>query len=133
MEALDSVDLTARVMSFPGGIDTSLGANNVELSAGETQKLLLARAALAHYDLLILDEALSSLDSATALMILRRLKDTFCRGNRGGVLLVTHRESEVALMDEYYTLENGELRSAETLKHPCGSSGGATQAEVAGE
>lgn len=115
IQALSSVGLLSTVWRFPDKLDTELGPQGVELSAGETQKLLLARAMLRPCRLVILDEALSSLDANSALEILRCLKKRLCTEG-STVLLVTHREEEVAIADEYYVLDGGVLRQTSPVE-----------------
>jgi ABC-type multidrug transport system fused ATPase/permease subunit len=109
MEALEIVRLAPRIRAYPQGLDIELGPSGVDLSAGETQQLLLARAALDSYDLVILDESTSSLDTQTALGILAHLKGCI-RSTGGRVLVVTHRREEIAVLDGQLILEGGALR-----------------------
>ncbi len=100
---LSAVHLDARIRQCAEGLDTPIGPAGVELSAGETQKLLLARAFLTDWRLLILDETLSSLDEETALAILEVIIGAV-HDRRGAALLVTHRPGEMRLLDQVYRL-----------------------------
>lgn len=106
--SLSLVLLGHRIKLLPHGLDTEIGPTGIGFSAGETQQLLLARTLLEDYDLLILDEATSSLDTKTALTILVCLKNRVCLSG-GRLLLVTHRQAEVDLLDRHLQLEEGTL------------------------
>ncbi|NVK15556.1 MAG: ABC transporter ATP-binding protein [Rhodobacteraceae bacterium] len=68
--------------SGPEGLDTMLGESGLTLSGGERQRLCLLRVLLAPFDILILDEALSEVDPATAARILAHIDDAFPRTTR---------------------------------------------------
>jgi|GEM_PF-7004269 len=108
VEALADARLIERVRALPEGLDTELGPGGVELSAGETQQLLLARSLIDSYDLIILDETTSSLDTDTALHILARLKNRL-ESTRGRALVVTHRSDETAVLDRRLVLEGNRV------------------------
>lgn len=106
--SLSAVFLSQRMRLLQHGLDTEIGPGGTDFSAGETQQLFLARTLLDDYDLLILDEATSSLDPETALAILKHLKQRV-RLSRGRLLVVTHQQAEVDLMDRHVRLEGGQL------------------------
>jgi ATP-binding cassette subfamily B protein len=66
----------------PEGLDTMLGESGLTLSGGERQRLCLLRALLTPFDILILDEALSEVDPATATRILAFIDEAFPRTTR---------------------------------------------------
>jgi ABC-type bacteriocin/lantibiotic exporter with double-glycine peptidase domain len=92
--ALACID--AEIRALPHGYDTLLGQGGVELSAGQKQRLGIARALLRSPGILVLDESTSSLDLATERRVLdaliSRLRDTT-------VIAITHRASVVERMD----------------------------------
>lgn len=100
------VHLDEFVKSLPHGLDTLVGENGVRLSGGQRQRLALGRALLFDPDLLILDEATSSLDLNSERMI----KQTIQRihGNLT-LLIVTHRISAVTDADTIYVIERGRI------------------------
>lgn len=92
--------------SLPHGLETLVGERGITLSGGQKQRASIARALLIDPAILILDDALSSVDSDTETQILSRLKE-----NRAGktTLIVAHRFSAVANADQILVLENGRL------------------------
>lgn len=105
---LDWVHLTEFVQGLPHQLDTTIGADTENLSAGEMQRLELARALLHPSDVLILDEPTSNLDVLNEAMILAAVKQHYV----GTVLIVTHRQSTLAICDQVYRLQNGQLAVA---------------------
>ncbi len=94
------------VMTLPHGYDTEVGELGGTLSAGERQRLGLARAFVHGGSVLLLDEPTSNLDSLNEGAILKALKEE--RGERA-VVLVSHRPSTMAVADEVYSVENGRV------------------------
>ncbi|MBI3952820.1 MAG: ABC transporter ATP-binding protein [Candidatus Doudnabacteria bacterium] len=91
------------------GLDTKIGEGGLKLSGGEKQRLAIARALLRKPDLIIFDEATSSLDSITEEQItqtIRQIEKT--RLNLINVL-VAHRLSTIAHADKIYVLEKGRI------------------------
>ena len=77
-----------------------------ELSGGERQKVMLARALAQQPKLLLLDEPTSNLDSLNEAVILRALREE--RAGRT-VVLVSHRASTMRIADTVYSVENGRM------------------------
>mgnify|MGYP003291820016 CR=1 FL=1 len=94
------------VMSLPEGYNTRVGALGDNLSAGEKQRLGLARAFLRGSDLILLDEPTSNVDSINEGIILKALCQ---QKNKKGIILVSHRESTMAVADRIYRVENGKM------------------------
>jgi thiol reductant ABC exporter CydD subunit len=100
-EALAAAGLAEVVAGLPGGIETVLGERGAGLSAGERQRLALARAFLRDSPLLLLDEPTANLDGETEEGVLRTVR----RLSRGRtVLLVAHRPALLALADRVVEL-----------------------------
>jgi ATP-binding cassette subfamily B protein len=106
MEAVDIAHLTEALAVLPEGIDTHLGERGINLSGGQKQRAALARALYRDTPVLILDDALSAVDSVTETAILRELK-LYMRGRSS--ILVSHRVSAVRDADVIFVLEEGRL------------------------
>jgi ATP-binding cassette subfamily B protein len=96
------------------GLDTVIGEGGVKLSGGERQRLSIARALLRHPELLIFDEATSSVDPITELALSHTIHAV---GRKSGAItiIVAHRLSTVMQADRIYVLEHG--RIVETGRH----------------
>lgn len=92
------------VMSLPEGYKTRVGALGDNLSAGEKQRLGLARAFLRGSSLILLDEPTSNVDSINEGIILKALRE---RKRSRSIILVSHRESTMAVADRVYRVEKG--------------------------
>ncbi|HJV68151.1 ABC transporter ATP-binding protein, partial [Ideonella sp.] len=94
------------ILRLPQGYDTPVGERGVTLSGGQRQRVAIARALLADAPLLLLDDALSAVDTETEHRILEHL-----RGQRAGrtVIIVSHRLSAVADADLIAVLRHGHL------------------------
>ncbi|MCH4009190.1 amino acid ABC transporter ATP-binding/permease protein [Companilactobacillus sp.] len=104
-EVLGWLDLTDTINSLYKGLDTMISSADQVLSAGEIQRLELARALVRESSLLILDEPTSNLDVVNEALILRTVKVHY----HGTVVLVTHRHSSLALCDRVLELREGKL------------------------
>lgn len=95
------------IMSLPEGYKTQVGALGDNLSAGEKQRIGLARAFLKGSELILLDEPTSNVDSINEGIILRALKE---QKSKKSIILVSHRESTMAIADRIYRVEGGVLK-----------------------
>jgi ATP-binding cassette subfamily B protein len=102
--AMLALDRLAR--RFPEGLDHPVREGGSGLSAGERQLISIARALLADPRILILDEATSSIDRPTELLIERAL-DRLLRGRTS--LIIAHRLSTVQRADEVVTIAHGRI------------------------
>lgn len=91
------------IFSFPKKYDTQIGENACKISEGQKQRIAIARAVINKTKILILDEAMSSLDSQTEERIIGNLKREF---RDSTLIIVSHRFSTVQKMDLVYFLEN---------------------------
>jgi ATP-binding cassette subfamily B protein len=90
------------------GLDTVIGENGVKVSGGEKQRLSIARALLRHPNLLVFDEATSSLDSLTEEEITETIRDVSKRRDMI-TILIAHRLSTVMHADRIFVLEKGRI------------------------
>jgi ATP-binding cassette subfamily C protein CydD len=94
------------ILSLPQGFNTLIGEQGFRLSAGQVQRLALARALLKPAPILILDEATAHLDSITEKAIFDHLK---VRRQNQALLVLTHRLGITALADEILLLVDGKM------------------------
>lgn len=113
-DALHQAGATGFVAALPQGIETPLGEDGAGLSAGQRQRLALARAFLADRPLLLLDEPTAALDGETEAGIVDAVR-RLAAGRT--VLLVVHRPALLAVADRVVTLSRG----AEPLSDPAKS------------
>lgn len=104
--AIDQLGLTERFEAFPQGLETEIVERGANFSAGERQLVALARAALADPALIVLDEATSSLDPGTELLVERAL-GVLMAGR--SVVIVAHRLATAARSDRVGVVADGAL------------------------
>ena len=94
----------SNIMDFPEGYETMVGERGVTLSGGQKQRSSIARALLKDAPILILDDALSAVDTDTEEQILRNLRE-----NRQGktTIIIAHRISTIQNADHILVLEDG--------------------------
>jgi ATP-binding cassette subfamily B protein len=90
------------------GLDTLIGEGGVKVSGGEKQRLSIARALLRHPQLLVFDEATSSLDSLTEEEISRTIREV-ATNQEAITILIAHRLSTVMHSDRIHVLERGRI------------------------
>lgn len=94
------------IMTLPEGYKTPVGTLGDNLSAGEKQRIGLARAFLKGSQLILLDEPTSNVDSINEGIILKALKE---QKHKKSIILVSHRESTMAIADRVYRVEGGRM------------------------
>ncbi len=105
-EAAQIASIAGDVFDFPKGYDTLVGERGITLSGGQKQRTALARAVIRDPRILILDDALSSVDTETEEKILHRLTDVM-RGRT--TILISHRCSTVREADQIVVLKEGRI------------------------
>ena len=118
-EAASTACVHAAIMNFESGYDTLVGERGVTLSGGQRQRVALARALVRDPAILILDDALSAVDTGTETLILDALRT---RHGRHTTLVIAHRLSTLMVADRVLVLEEGRLAAqgshAELLLRP---------------
>jgi ATP-binding cassette subfamily B protein len=105
-EALRAVGALDRFASLPNGLQMPVNARGTRLSAGEKQLVSLARAALADPDVLVLDEATSSLDPGTEVLVEAAI-ERLMEGRT--VVVIAHRLSTSQRADRVGVVSGGQL------------------------
>ncbi|MBO5789165.1 MAG: ABC transporter ATP-binding protein, partial [Clostridia bacterium] len=105
-EAAALSDIHDTIVSFPDGYQTVLGERGVTVSGGQKQRISIARALLKDAPILILDDAVSAVDTTTEQVILENLQRT-----RQGktTLMIAHRISTVEHLDKIIFIDDGKL------------------------
>lgn len=102
--AVTLASLDAFVATLPDGLDTSIAESGCTLSAGQRQRLAVARALLRKSSILIFDEATANLDPETE----RHLLESVLRAREEqSLLLITHRVASARIADRVYMINNG--------------------------
>ena len=106
VRAAELAGLGPDIAGFPAGYQTTIGERGLTLSGGQKQRVAIARAILRNPRILILDDALSSVDTMTEERILEGLAEVM-RGRTA--ILISHRVSTVRSADRIFVLEHGEI------------------------
>ncbi|MFO7630377.1 MAG: ABC transporter ATP-binding protein [Prochlorococcaceae cyanobacterium] len=104
-EAARAARLESDIRGFPDGYSTLVGERGITLSGGQRQRTALGRALLIEAPLLVLDDALASVDNTTAAEILRSVRSQQGRT----VLMISHQLSAAAACDRILVLDQGRL------------------------
>jgi ATP-binding cassette subfamily B protein len=107
--AVQAAGLTRDLADMPHGLDTLVGERGITLSGGQKQRVTLARVLAAEPALLVLDDALSSVDASTEREILERLRGFF---RSRTTILVAHRLTTVKEADLIVVLDDGRVVDA---------------------
>ena len=106
MDAAQIANAHEFIVRLPQGYDTEIGDRGHRLSGGQRQRIAIARAVLRDPDILIFDEATSSLDSHSEQLIHESLQ---CLRSSRTVVVIAHRLSTTSSADQILVLENGRL------------------------
>jgi len=104
LRAAEQAGLAPDIAGFPKGLDTEVGERGITLSGGQKQRVAIARALLRDPKILILDDALSSVDTATEERILNALREVAVGRT---TIVVSHRVSTVRNADFIVVLDGG--------------------------
>jgi len=102
--------LEGDIKGFPDGYNTLVGERGITLSGGQRQRTALGRALLVQSPLLVLDDALASVDNTTAAEILRSVREEQSRQQQSRtILMISHQLSAAAACDRVLVVEEGRL------------------------
>jgi ATP-binding cassette subfamily B protein len=104
--AADVAGLAGDIADFPSGYETMVGERGITLSGGQRQRATIARALLTDPPILVLDDALSSVDTETEERILSRLRGVM---RQRTTLIVSHRISTIKEADLIVVLDEGSI------------------------
>ncbi|NJM24415.1 MAG: ATP-binding cassette domain-containing protein [Bacteroidia bacterium] len=104
--------LASWIETLPQKHDTRIGERGAQISAGQRQRIALARALYSDRHVCVLDEATSNLDQTTELMVMRHLAELSRAGKT--ILMATHKESLVGFFDTTYYVEHGQVVKAKS-------------------
>jgi ATP-binding cassette subfamily B protein len=105
-QAADEAELLDNVQDFPDGFETYVGERGITLSGGQKQRTSIARALIRDPEILIFDDSLSAVDTATERDILRHLR---ARQGKHTLVIVSHRISAVQEADLIIVLDDGRI------------------------
>jgi ATP-binding cassette subfamily C protein len=118
-KALHSAQLDDFVRTLPGGLDTIVGEGGVRLSGGQRQRVGIARALYQEPEILVLDEATSSLDNETE----QAVSDAISRlSGEKTIIIIAHRLTTIEHCEQLFFLKEGRLAGSGTFSQLISSS-----------
>jgi ATP-binding cassette subfamily B multidrug efflux pump len=118
LRAAQDADVYHNIMSFPQGFATRVGERGITLSGGQKQRVSIARAIVREPRILMLDDALSAVDTKTENTILNSMRNVM-QGRT--TLIISHRVSSAKLANKIIVLQDGAMAEAGThlslMKH----------------
>ncbi|NGX57534.1 MAG: ATM1-type heavy metal exporter [Chlamydiae bacterium] len=105
-DAIAASHLEEFIASLPEGIDTHVGDRGIKVSGGQMQRIGIARALYRQPELIIFDEATSSLDNLSELVIAQSIKEMM---GKKTIVAVAHRLSTIKNFDRIYVLDRGQV------------------------
>jgi ATP-binding cassette subfamily B protein len=106
IQAAQQAQIHNEILNFPQQYETVVGERGITLSGGQRQRTALARALLIDSPILILDDALSSVDNQTATQILRNLSEG---ADRKTVVFISHQLAAAATTDRIFVMDRGKI------------------------
>ena len=97
--------LSEDISNFPKGYNTVVGERGITLSGGQRQRTALGRALLVDAPIIVLDDALASVDNKTASKIIKEIRDK----NEKTILMISHQLSVAATCDRVLVMDNGKI------------------------
>lgn len=111
VNAAKQAQIHSEILNFPQQYETVVGERGITLSGGQRQRTALARALLVDAPILILDDALSSVDNQTATQILKNLSEGT---DRKTVVFISHQLSAAAAADRIFVMDQGAIAQVGT-------------------
>ncbi|WP_425364083.1 ABC transporter ATP-binding protein [Candidatus Tisiphia endosymbiont of Hybos culiciformis] len=111
IEAANDAGIMDFVQNLKEGLDTEIGEKGIRLSGGQKQRIAISRAILYNPEILLLDEAMSALDSENEQKLLSRLQEIM-KGKT--ILSIAHRISSIEQADEILLIDHGALIARDT-------------------
>ncbi|KAI0977469.1 P-loop containing nucleoside triphosphate hydrolase protein [Xylaria arbuscula] len=105
-DACKAAAIHNQIIAFPDGYQTCVGGSNAKLSVGQIQRIAIARVLLMNPQIVLLDEATSSVDTDTEHLIQKAL-DSLCKSRT--TLIIAHRLSTVMKADMIYVISEGKI------------------------
>ncbi len=99
------------IESFPDGFNTLVGERGLKLSGGQRQRIAIARAILKDPAILILDEATSSLDAESEILVQQALESLM---NNRTTIVIAHRLATIRKVDKIYVIDQGKISESGT-------------------
>ena len=93
------------INAFPKGFSTIVGERGITLSGGQRQRTALGRGLLVNSSIVVLDDALASVDNKTASLIIKEIR----KGNNKTILMISHQLSVAAICDRVLVMDKGEI------------------------
>lgn len=106
IHAAKQAQIHSEILNFPQQYQTIVGERGITLSGGQRQRTALARALLVDAPILVLDDALSSVDNQTATEILKNLS---AGTDRKTVIFISHQMSAAAMADRIFVMDHGRI------------------------
>jgi len=110
-EAAEKAQILENILEFEKKFKTILGERGVTLSGGQKQRTTIARAVLRKPSLLLLDDALSAVDTKTEDAIIRQIQS---KTDHRTIFNISHRISSIKKADRIYVLQDGSIAEAGT-------------------
>ena len=104
-ESAYEAKMTDDIKGFPDGLKTLVGERGITLSGGQRQRTALSRALLVDSKIIVLDDALASVDNKTASAILQTIKKQYSKT----VLMISHQLSAAAACDRILVMNDGKI------------------------
>ena len=105
-QAVERANLSEFINNLSNGLETIVGEKGIRISGGQQQRIGIARALYRNPEILILDEATSSLDETTEKKIMESIK--FLK-NKKTLIVITHRLATVSNCGKIYFIDNGRI------------------------